>query len=235
MTCLNGSKMEELRDGEVINRARRWYFDPALVAVARRHDAAVEPRYSAFAAAQINNFVTDTPPLVLDVGCGEGLISEMLESFRCYIGVDPDKAGIHMAESLTSSRVRFVRASVENIPPSVPRADVIVSSLSVALWDDPMRRCAELRKRLNPGGRIVIVDLLRTGPLLRYVSSDQRKQFLVDQYNVSLTREELQMLCDRALPGADISLFTDTGEAIGPAIENSSNFGNLFLVEFQES
>lgn len=235
MSCLNDTSMEKLRNGEVGNRARRWYFDPALVTVARRHDAAVEPRYSTFAAAQINNFATDTPPLVLDVGCGEGLISEALESFRCYIGVDPDEAGIHTTKPLTPSKVRFVRAGVENIPPCVPRADVIVSSLNLALWDDPMRRCAELRKRLNPGGRIVIVDLLRTGPLLKWVSSDQRKQFLVDQYNVSLTREELQILCDRALPGADISIFTDTGEAIVPAIENLSNFGNLFLIRFQES
>lgn len=219
---------------KVKRRAHRWYSDPELVSVARQHDAAVEPRYSRFVAKQIHELGMNAPPRIIDIGCGEGLLYRQLENFDCYIGVDPDRSGIHAGSNAPSAKVKFIRAGVENIPSSITCADVIVSSLNLALWDDPIRRCAGLRERLNPGGRILIIDLLRTGPRIERAAGDDLNQFLIDQYNASLTPDDLKVLCQKALPRAEISAFTDNRETIVPAIDTTSDYGNLFLIHYQE-
>ena len=177
----------------------------------------------------------NTPPRIIDVGCGEGLLASQLEDFEEYIGVDPDNSGIHAGYSALSAKVKFIRAGVENIPPSVADADIIVSSLNLALWDDPIRRCIDLRKRLSFGGRILIIDLLRTGSRIEYAASNELNQFLIDQHNASLTPEDLKVLCRKALPSAEISTFTDNRETIVPAIDTASDYGNLFFINYQEA
>lgn len=235
MTYSTNLEPTQLVADEVKHRARRWYHDSERVPVARNHDADVEPRYSSFVAQQIHKLGMNTPPRIIDVGCGEGLLASQLEDFEEYIGVDPDNSGIHAGYSALSAKVKFIRAGVENIPPSVADADIIVSSLNLALWDDPIRRCIDLRKRLSFGGRILIIDLLRTGSRIEYAASNELNQFLIDQHNASLTPEDLKVLCRKALPSAEISTFTDNRETIVPAIDTASDYGNLFFINYQEA
>ncbi|MCT2184640.1 class I SAM-dependent methyltransferase [Brevibacterium casei] len=214
--------------------ARRWYSDPALVPTARKHDAEVEPRYSKFIASEISGFGTRAPTII-DIGCGEGLLAKTFTSFRKYIGVDPDCAELHTEATPSSDSVEFVRAGIENLPSTVPSADIVVSSLNIALWDDPSERCAQLRRLLNPEGHILIVDLLRTGPCIQHTAADELNQFLIDQYNASFTDEEVASLCQSSLPGAEVTTYTDERDGIVPFASDSSNFGKLFLIHFQEA
>ena len=215
-------------------RARSWYQQPDLVPIARAHDAKVEPLYSAFVADKIADLGLETPDII-DIGCGEGILATLVDNFNSYIGIDPDGSDLHTNTVASPDNVQFVRASVEDIPATVHCADIIVSSLNVALWDDPARRCAELRERLRPSGHLLIVDLMRTGPHLLRSAVDRLCQFLIDQYNVSLTREEVEALCRTSLPGASVSMFEDKRDAIIPSESTTSNYGNLFLIHYRKA
>lgn len=215
-------------------RARCWYQQPDLVPIARAHDAKVEPLYSAFVADKIADLGLDTPDII-DIGCGEGILATLIDDFNSYIGIDPDGSDLHTNTVKSPDNVQFVRASVEGIPSTVHCADIIVSSLNVALWDDPARRCAELRGRLRPSGHLLIVDLMRVGPRLMRSADEKLSQFLIDQHNVSLAREDVDAICRTSLPGADVSIFEDKSDAIVPSDGATSNYGNLFLIHYRKA
>lgn len=234
MSTSSNLKSLKLESEVARSNARRWYNEPDRVPIARRHDAEVEPRYSSFVSNKISGLEV-TSPAIIDIGCGEGLLAQSLNDFSTYVGIDPDNSELHIDETRSRNNILFVRAGVENIPPNTPSADIIVSSLNLALWDDPSLRCAELQKQLNPGGHILIVDLLRTSPRIQRSAGDDLSQFLIDQYNASLTIEEVDALCHSVLPGAGVTTYTDERDAIVLSADNTSNFGKLFLIHYQEA
>lgn len=105
------------------HNAIRWYNDPELIPVAREHDSNLEPRYAKFIAERIGKFDIENPR-ILDIGCGEGLLSGMLDSFKEYIGIDPGRSSAHQTQKTSRGEVRFVKAGVENIPKSIPALHV---------------------------------------------------------------------------------------------------------------
>lgn len=217
----------------VRQRAIRWYTDPDYIPLARKHDSHVEIRYSKFMAEQIADLKISSPR-VLDVGCGEALLAAQLENYEEYIGVDPDPSDIHSAFETHSQTVRFIRAGVEEIPQTIPPVDVIASSLNIALWDDAFKRCTGLRKLVKPGGRILIVDLLRDSKRIERSPKDKLDLFLIDQFNASLTIQDVERICEESLPGAEYTILSDDRTKIVPSIDSTTNYGHLFCISYKE-
>ena len=91
---------------------------------------------------------------VLDIGCGEGAISDFLkESQRShYVGVDISKEAIMVAKSRRKSPMKFVHASLYTFQP-MHKFDVIVFS-DVLYYVEHEKVLQQYSKDLNPNGTI---------------------------------------------------------------------------------
>lgn len=111
-----------------------------------------------------------SPKRVLDVGCGTGrLLRELgrlapaVEELR---GVDaaPTMVAVAAEASSDDPRVQVQQAFAEQLPFENARFDLVVSSTSFDHWRDQSRGLRECARVLEPGGRLVLCDLL--SPLL---------------------------------------------------------------------
>jgi SAM-dependent methyltransferase len=115
---------------------------------------------------------------VLEVGCGPGHLSILLAEHGLDVtGVDLDPDMIERArrnaERLAGDNVRRPRFEVGDAA-SLPFAggsfELVVSSLSMHHWSDPVAGLAEIGRVLTPGGRALIWDLRGgTVPFHRHV------------------------------------------------------------------
>ncbi|HEV2639436.1 MAG TPA: methyltransferase [Actinocrinis sp.] len=148
---------EELDDAPAFRR----YFDELMRSEQRRTAPQVARLYDWSAAAD-----------VVDVGGGNGgLLAEVLAEHRHLRGVLIDRpasapaAAATFAEMGVADRAAFVAASF--FEPLPRTADVVVVSRVLSDWPDAsagaiLQHCAAAARR--PGGRVLIVEVLRTGP-----------------------------------------------------------------------
>ena len=103
---------------------------------------------------------------VLDVGCGTGILLEILK--KKYpaikmIGVDPDQRALAIAERRfykTGVRVELKQAFGESLPVDGGSIDVCFSTLAFHHMPDPVKfkTLQEVHRVLKNGGRLVISD-----------------------------------------------------------------------------
>ncbi|MBI5015212.1 MAG: methyltransferase domain-containing protein [Deltaproteobacteria bacterium] len=105
----------------------------------------------------------------LDIGCGDGaLMIGLAKAFpnSTFVGVNPDRYGIEAAKSRVSKLGLDQRVSVENMGgQDLPyKNEFDIATLVVTLHEIFLEVRTEVVERayeaLNPGGRIVILDLL---------------------------------------------------------------------------
>ncbi|MGZ3692575.1 MAG: class I SAM-dependent methyltransferase, partial [Pseudobdellovibrio sp.] len=76
----------------------------------------------------IKSFVKETNSVILDIGCGEGLYSDLLKSIaRQYIGVDISKIAIARARKKHSlnADMNFLNLDFDQIPKNGLRAEIL--------------------------------------------------------------------------------------------------------------
>ncbi len=100
-------------------------------------------------------------PRIVDLACGPGAITELIlaamkERGRGLVyAVDPSLSELDRARRrITSSVVRFVHGSAENLSRLVPQVDVVVFCNAIHLVSDKRRVLDEIRKVLGPGGAL---------------------------------------------------------------------------------
>jgi len=114
---------------------------------------------------EVNRWLVDhvaaLGPRIVDLACGPGAITELIltrmrEHTRGVVyAVDPSLAELDRARRrITSSLVRFVHGSAENLSRLVPQVDVVVFCNAIHLIADKQRVLDEIRKVLNPGGAL---------------------------------------------------------------------------------
>jgi ubiquinone/menaquinone biosynthesis C-methylase UbiE/DNA-binding transcriptional ArsR family regulator len=102
--------------------------------------------------------------VVADLGCGTGQASALLSPHvKQVVGVDQSAAMLKAAKRRTAAltNVDLRRGSLEALPIDAGTCDGALLVLALAYVPDPAPVLAEMARILRPGGRAVVVDLLR--------------------------------------------------------------------------
>jgi len=158
----------------------------------------------------VKKHTTASPPCILDLGCGPGLLSiEILRQIpeAVVIGIDPLIKMLMLAkENADTSDVQIfepLRGVSEKIPLKDKSIDTIVSRFSLPYWKQPQESFSEMSRILKPKGRIIFEALNRNFPrwklfgikvsmLLNQAGRDVTK-YHVDAYALAHTQEEVEM------------------------------------------
>ena len=124
---------------------------------------------------------------VLDVGCGEGAISDFINSEQKarYVGIDFSKEAIKLAKSKRQNPMKFVHIGAAEFQPS-HKFDVVVFS-EVLYYVDHEAVIQKYIKLLNPNG-IIIISIFHPAEQLLYENIFQyaRKVMkLIDEMEMS--------------------------------------------------
>ncbi len=100
------------------------------------------------------------PENILDVGCGIGeLCVEISQKYPSaeITGIDPSSKMIERAnQSFSSQNIKYICGNPENLPKN-QQFDLIVSTNAFPYVEDKPKFLSELKKRLKPGGRILLL------------------------------------------------------------------------------
>lgn len=124
---------------------------------------------------------------VLDIGCGEGAISDFLLPGQKahYVGVDLSKEAIKMAKSKRHSPQKFVHAAAHKFEPT-HKFDVVVFS-DVLYYVEHEKVIPQYASYLNPNG-ILVISIFHSTEKLMYEKIFQfarNYMRLVDEVDVS--------------------------------------------------
>jgi ArsR family transcriptional regulator len=151
---------------------------------------------------------------VADLGCGTGrLAAELAPNVRQVIGIDNSPAMLRAAKRQTAGlgNVTLKRGELTAVPVDDGRCDAALCVLVLTYLDDPAAVVAEMSRLLRPGGRAVVVDLLR----------HDREEFRrsMGQRSMGFTAETLnRLLIDHGLVRPRCRSLTPPPEATGPAL-----------------
>jgi ubiquinone/menaquinone biosynthesis C-methylase UbiE len=101
---------------------------------------------------------------VADLGCGTGQTAAALAPHvKAVVGVDQSPAMLRAARKRTQglANVELRQGSLEALPLDDTSVDAALLVLALTYLADPQRALRESSRILRPGGRLVIVDLLR--------------------------------------------------------------------------
>jgi SAM-dependent methyltransferase len=93
---------------------------------------------------------------ILDVGCGEGVLHDMLTrtGYRQYVGVDISPTAIERIASRANNRTRFLVANAETL--ALPdRFDIVILNEVLYYFRDPMAVLTRLRAMASGGACII--------------------------------------------------------------------------------
>lgn len=106
------------------------------------------------------------PEQVLDVACGTGELARLLTARHPHqgiIGVDFSKPMLAIAQQKCRhfSNASFQQASAAALPWQGSRFDVVVCANAFHFFEQPHQVLAEMRRVLQQGGRVIILDWCR--------------------------------------------------------------------------
>jgi len=110
--------------------------------------------------------------LAADLGCGPGLLVVELARQAAgleVVGIDLSTEMLaqgeeHARRSPVGERVSFRRGDVRQIPFPDGALDLVVSTLSLHHWNDPVAVLDEIARVVRPGGAFLVFDLRRDMP-----------------------------------------------------------------------
>lgn len=151
---------------------------------------------------------------VADLGCGSGQAAAALAScVRRVIGVDQSAAMLKAARKRTAglTNVELRKGSLESLPLEDGCVDGALLLLALTYVAEPRRVLEEAARVLRPGGRLVVVDLLR------HDREEFRRQ--MGQLRLGFEPEELQQLmAESGLGEAAARPLPPEPQAQGPAL-----------------
>lgn len=157
----------------------------------------------------VKNNTSTTHPIILDLGCGPGLLScEILKQIpnATVIGVDPLKRMLSLAKDngnqLDVTCFEPLRGVSENIPLRDACVDTIVSRFSLAYWKHPQQSFSEMHRVLKPHGKVILEALnqgfpkwklfcIKIGMLVKQAGRDVIR-YHSDAYNIAYTQQQAE-------------------------------------------
>lgn len=151
---------------------------------------------------------------VADLGCGTGLLaSEMGRSVAQVIGIDNSPAMLKAAKQRCEQQpnVELRRGDLEALPIDDDACDAALLVLVLTYVNDANQVLSEMQRILKPGGKAVIVDLLR------HDRDDFRRQ--MGQQSMGFETKELrQMLTTAGFDSITCEPLPPEPQAKGPAL-----------------
>jgi SAM-dependent methyltransferase len=106
----------------------------------------------------------------LDLGCGTGFMAlELAKAFPEFefVGLDLSEAAVRaarvqVADSEVAARVSFEQGDAEQMPFDDGSFDLVVSTNTLHLLDNPISMFDEVHRVLSPSGRFIISDFRRS-------------------------------------------------------------------------
>ncbi len=104
---------------------------------------------------------------VLDIACGPGRSAlHLADTFGCRVtGIDYSARSVAEARTAAAGRASFVAGDAERLPFCDRQFDAVIIECSLCLIPDKEAAVGEMRRVLEPGGRIGIADLALEQPL----------------------------------------------------------------------
>jgi ubiquinone/menaquinone biosynthesis C-methylase UbiE len=113
-------------------------------------------------AAYRNRVVPAAEGRVLEIGIGSGLnLPFYTQKAEHVIGLDPSPKLLSLARQTArppSGPVEFIEGSAEAIPLEDRSVDTVVTTWTLCSIPDAPRSLREMRRVLNPGGRLLFVE-----------------------------------------------------------------------------
>lgn len=178
---------------------------------------------------------------VVDVACGTGLLARQIRRqwpHISVIGVDVseamlDEARRHLPQVAASDHAGAIAWRVgqaEALPVESGWADTVVCTNAFHLVQDPESALAEMRRVLQPGGRLVIVDWCRDDlrmrlmlPVLSIVTRQRRRVWRLDELAGAIGRSGFSVIHrERFSAGAFWGLMALAGERTGASPDEPS-------------
>jgi ArsR family transcriptional regulator len=151
---------------------------------------------------------------VADLACGSGSVAALLApAVARVIAVDLSAEMIAAAKKRLApfDNVELRRGALEQLPVADESCDAALLLLALTHVAEPGRAVAEMARILKPGGRAVVVDLLR------HDRDDFRRR--LGQLRNGFDRDELASLLSQAgLAGVSCTTLPPEPEAKGPAL-----------------
>jgi len=126
-------------------------------------------------------------PLIVDLGCGPGLLTQiMFQKIQSavIIDVDPSSKMLEFANKNNENKNFEARpGSAENLPVTNNSVDIVVSRFSLTYWKKPMDGFAEINRTLKPKGRVVLEFLNKDFPRWKLFLIKVRMYFRFAGYN----------------------------------------------------
>ncbi len=127
-----------------------------------------DPEYAELNRALLDLVPAGATPTVLDLGCGDGAVSERMllrDPTMTLVGVDPDPALLEAARARLGHRARFVEGDASSVsrlfPPGV--FDVVVLANCIHLVPDLATALEAIGQVLTSGGRLVFNSAFYSG------------------------------------------------------------------------
>jgi len=142
--------------------------------------------------------------VVVDLGCGTGqIVADVAGCVRQVIGVDNSQAMLKAARRRMTGldNVELRHGDLENLPIDDRTADAALMLLVLSYLPEPGPALTEMRRILKPGGKAVIVDLLRHDREdFRRQMGQQHRGFEPAKITSMLKRAGFNHVICRALP-----------------------------------
>lgn len=137
---------------------------PSMDYAALRRD----PEYAELNRALLGMVPAGSAPAVLDLGCGDGAVSEQLllrDPSMSLVGADPEPSLLDAARARLGDRARFVEADAASVARLFPPGsfDTVVLANCVHLVPDLGEALDAIRRVLAAGGRLVFNSAFYSG------------------------------------------------------------------------
>jgi ubiquinone/menaquinone biosynthesis C-methylase UbiE len=154
------------------------------------------PRIARSFAAIMSRWEMDAGT-VLDLGSGTGILSlELAKAFPEleFVGLDLSEAAVSVAreqaaESPVGDRVSYERGDAQEMPFDDRSFDLVVSSNTLHLLNNPVAMFSEVQRVLGPPGRFIVSDFRRSW--LGYLTPHIRAAYSPDEVESLLQESRL--------------------------------------------
>lgn len=204
---------------EAQERARRWWRSPDLARVAHGYEDRQTKIVSVVAAQTSVRLLSGSEDAsVLDIGCGRGEFLAQLSRRQpgwTLVGVDPDPT---VQEGRLEGDFELISGSAADAPAVARKLQspgLVVSTLSMALWDAPEDLLPLTISAAPEGTGALVIDLLRPSDLdsreawASFASGDDERRFMLEQAAAWLDAGDWLGLVKQLrskLPGASVDV-----------------------------